>query len=144
MGYSLFLVRQGRYEEASALVMDAFEVDGTSPDWIEPVFVALSGASPPSVGLAIVDEAAAQGKIPEQGEFIVRMLLGDLDGAMSVARLLENTGEVFEMDLLYIPETKPLRDHPEFMELMQSLGITEYWYERGCAWTDAGVDCGAS
>jgi len=143
MGYSLFLVRQGRYDEAGALVMKAFEVDGASPDWIEPVFVALSGSSPPSAGLAIVDEAAAQGQIPEQGEFIVRMLLGDLEGAMRVARLLEGPGEVFEMDLLFIPETKPLRDHPGFMDLMNSLGISQYWYERGCVWTDAGVDCQA-
>ncbi|MCK5326089.1 MAG: winged helix-turn-helix domain-containing protein [Woeseiaceae bacterium] len=141
MGYSLILVRQGRYDEASALLLKAFEVDGASPDWIEPVFAALSGSSPPSAGLAIVDEAAAQGQMPEQGEFIVRMLLGDLEGAMSVARLLEKPGEVFEMDLLFIPETKPLRDHPEFMDLMRSLGISEYWYERGCTLIEAGVDC---
>ena len=141
MGYSLILVRQGRYDEASALLLKAFEVDGASPDWIEPVFAALSGSSPPSAGLAIVEEAAAQGQMPEQGEFIVRMLLGDLEGAMSVARLLEKPGEVFEMDLLFIPETKPLRDHPEFMDLMRSLGISEYWYERGCTLIEAGVDC---
>ena len=141
MGYSLILVRQGRYDEASALLLKAFEVDGASPDWIEPVFAALSGSSPPSAGLAIVDEAAAQGQMPEQGEFIVRMLLGDLEGAMSVARLLEKPGEVFEMDLLFIPETKPLRGHPEFMDLMQSLGISEYWYERGCTLIEAGVHC---
>ena len=60
---------------------------------------------------------------------------------MSVARLLEKPGEVFEMDLLFIPETKPLRDHPEFMDLMRSLGISEYWYERGCTLIEAGVHC---
>ena len=67
--------------------------------------------------------------------------LGDLDGAMRVARLLESEGEVFEMDLLFIPEVEQLREHPDFGELLDALGITEYWRARGCTWTGKSAVC---
>ena len=141
MGYSLFLVREGRHSEAAALVKEAIEADGASSDWIEPAFAALSKSSPPAIGLAAVDEAAAIGQMPEQGELIVRTMLGDLEGALNVARLLQEPGEVFEMDLLFIPETQPLRELPEFMDLLKSLGISGYWDQRDCTWTGSSVHC---
>jgi hypothetical protein len=36
---------------------------------------------------------------------IVRSLLGDLDGAMEIAELLEAEGEAFSTELIFIPET---------------------------------------
>ena len=64
-----------------------------------------------------------------------------LDGAMRVARLLESEGEVFEMDLLFIPEVAPLREHPGFGPLLDALGITDYWRARGCTWTGKSAVC---
>lgn len=81
------------------------------------------------------------GEITEQVEFMARILLGDLDGALRVARLLETRGEVFEMDLLFIPEVQPLRAHSGFAELMTSLGIADYWKQRGCKWAEGSVRC---
>ena len=79
----------------------------------------------------------------EQAEFMARTLLGDLDGALEVARLLEDRGEVFEMDLLFIPETTPLRQHPGFADLTVSLGLDEYWSKSGCEWIDSRLRCRA-
>jgi hypothetical protein len=60
---------------------------------------------------------------------------------MSVARLLESEGEVFEMDLLFIPEVAPLREHPDFGRLLDALRITGYWRARGCTWTGSSAVC---
>ena len=74
----------------------------------------------------------------------LRHVIGDLDGALEVARLLTTEGEIFEMDLLFIPQVQPLREHDGFMELMESLGLSEYWYERGCVWSPVRIECEAA
>lgn len=141
MGYALFLFREGRSAEAYEQARQAAQMAGGSEAWIDPVFAAIDDESQSDAALAAVDIAASNGGISRQIEFIARTLLGDLDGAMSVARLLETEGEVFEMDLLFIPEVEPLRGHPEFGELLDALGISAYWLARGCTWTGAGAVC---
>jgi hypothetical protein len=144
MGYALFLFREGRSDEAYDISRDAAQVAGGSEAWIDPVFAALDDASRRDTALTAVDEAVSQDGISRQIEFIVRTVLGDLDGAMRVARLLESEGEVFEMDLLFIPEVAPLREHPDFGNLLDALGITDYWRAQGCRWTGAGAVCEAA
>ena len=68
-------------------------------------------------------------------------MMGDLDGAMGVAELLMLPGEVFEMDLLFIPDMQALRGHPGFMSLLERLGIVAYWDASGCRWNGDVVDC---
>jgi hypothetical protein len=68
-------------------------------------------------------------------------LLGDVDGALDVAWGLAGQGEIFEMDLLFIPETESLRAHPRFAELTGLLGLDDYWSRTGCEWTAAGLQC---
>jgi DNA-binding winged helix-turn-helix (wHTH) protein/TolB-like protein/tetratricopeptide (TPR) repeat protein len=140
-GYALFLFREGRSDEAYELIRDAARMAGGSEDWIDPVFAALEDETHRDAALAAVDAAAAQDGISKRIEFIARTVLGDLDGAMRVARLLESEGEVFEMDLLFIPEVEPLREHPDFDSLLDALGITDYWRARGCTWTGASAVC---
>ena len=74
---------------------------------------------------------------------LVRTMLGDIDGALGIAAALQGQGEIFEMDLLFIPETAPLRADPGFAELTESLGLTDYWSRTGCKWTSTGLQCSA-
>lgn len=143
MGYALFLFREGRSAEAYDVTRRAVKVAGGSESWIDPVFAALDDEAGRAAALDAVDQAVSRNGISRQIEFIVRTVLGDLDGAMSVARLLESEGEVFEMDLLFIPEVEPLREHPEFGSLLDALGISDYWRARGCTWTGTSAVCEA-
>jgi serine/threonine-protein kinase len=143
MGYALFLFREGRSAEAYELSRQAAQMAGGSEAWIDPVFAALDDATRREAALDAVDAAASEDGISPQIEVIVRTVLGDLDGALRVARRLESEGEVFEMDLLFIPEVQPLREHPEFGDLLDALGISAYWQARGCTWTGAGAVCEA-
>ena len=45
------------------------------------------------------------------------------------------------LDLLFLPEFMPLRERPEFLELMDTLGVTDYWEQTGCAWENLTVQC---
>ena len=143
MGYALFLFREGRSDEAYEVTREAAQMAGGTEAWIDPVFAALDDETQRDAALAAVDAAAMEDGISRQIEFIVRVVLGDLDGAMNVARLLQSEGEVFEMDLLFIPEVEPLREHPDFGGLLDALGITDYWRARGCTWTGTGAICEA-
>jgi DNA-binding winged helix-turn-helix (wHTH) protein/TolB-like protein/tetratricopeptide (TPR) repeat protein len=141
MGYALLLARDGKLDEAYAQVKAAVESAETSANWVDPLFAAFADPAASGAALNAVDVAVAEDQITDQAEFVVRGLLGDLDGAMRVARRLEDPGEAFEMDLLFIPEMQPLRERADFLDLMDALGISQYWEDNGCTWTSAAVQC---
>ena len=104
---------------------------------------ALHDPSKAVAALRLLDEVEAADQLPTQVSFVARAMLGDVDGAMRIARQLEKPGEIFEMDLLFIPELRAFRQHPEFMPLLDRLGVTDYWQSEGCTWMDDRVVCTA-
>ena len=138
---ALFLTRSGELEEARQLTTAGLRMQGIDSDWIEPVFAAFGDQSLSGDALAAMNEAAQAEQLPPQIEIVARTMLGDVDDAMRVANLLKLPGEVFEIDLLFVPEMKPLRTHPGFVELLDELGITRYWTARGCRFVDDVVSC---
>lgn len=141
MGWALFLSRQGQTEKSSEVAKLAAENGGFPPEWIDAVLAGMLDVEMTARALESVNEAVAAGHMPPQIEIVVRTLLGDLDGAMQVASLLEQPGEAFEMDLLWIPEFAPLREHPDFLALMERLGIAEYWDLHGCKFSETVLRC---
>lgn len=141
LGHALFLASQEEIERAREVAQLAAAGGGLSRESIDEV---LSGIENPELApsaLATLDSAVAAGELTPQIEVVARTMLGDLDGAMRVARELTAPGEIFEMDLLWIPQFRPLRLRPDFVALMEALGVTEYWELNGCRFTDADVQC---
>lgn len=144
VGYAWMLLQTGQVEKAQNLTNSALQDGEMLTSWVAPVFGALVDESDPLKTLAAIealDEAATVQPATPLLDFTVRGLLGDLDGAMQVAELLEQPGEAFEMDLLFVPELAAIRQHPGFMPLLDRLGITDYWYDRGCVWNGDKVNC---
>jgi TolB-like protein/DNA-binding winged helix-turn-helix (wHTH) protein len=141
LGYALLLARDDRMDEAYEQVKAAVDSTWKTATWVDPLFAALADPAVTVAALEAIDVAVVEDQISEQAEFVVRGLLGDLDGAMGVARRLEGPGEAFEMDLLFIPEMQPLRERDDFLDLMDALGISQYWEDNGCTWTSAAVTC---
>ena len=141
LGYALLLARDGKMDEAYDQVKAAADGAWKTATWVDPLFAALDDPAATDAALEAIDVAVVEDQISEQAEFVVRALLGDLDGAMGVARRLEAPGEAFEMDLLFIPEMQPLRERDDFLDLMDALGISQYWEDNGCIWTGAAVKC---
>ena len=136
-------MQTGRIEKAKGLALAAVQTASKSTDWVEPFFDAFSDPNPTKVSAALqaLDKVSAVESINPRAEITVRTLLGDLDGAMRVAKLLEKPGESFEMEMLFIPQLKALHRHPDFMPLMDKLGITRYWQSKGCTWDGDRVTC---
>ena len=134
---ALLLIREGRFDEAEKMAITGARIVGRSGDWIRPVFAAFRDPSLAAPALQALDQADLEPEIV----VTARTMLGDIDGAMAEARRLEEPGEWFQMDLLFAPELQPLRDHPEFMPLLQRLGVVDYWKEAGCTFDGQKANC---
>jgi DNA-binding winged helix-turn-helix (wHTH) protein/TolB-like protein/Tfp pilus assembly protein PilF len=128
----LLLIREGRIADAEKMALAAVRMGEGSTEWIGPVFAAFEDPSLADSAFAVLTRVAAQNRLEPEVEVTARTILGDIDGAMAVARRLEEPGEFFQMDLLFAPELQALRDHPEFMPLLRRLGVVDYWDEVGC------------
>ncbi len=141
LGWALFLAREGMLEESREITEIAASQAGLPSEWIDAVYAGMVDADMTAAALESVNATVAAGQMPPQIEFMARTWLGDLDGAMQVASMLEQPGEVFEMDLLWIPESVPLRQRQDFLDLMERLGIAEHWRLHNCTFVDAIVAC---
>jgi DNA-binding winged helix-turn-helix (wHTH) protein/TolB-like protein/Tfp pilus assembly protein PilF len=141
VAYALLLLREGQADEARNELIAGVDMFGTRSDWAASFFAAMSDPALAPEALQALDAATAEYQVKPFIEIVARAFLGDLDGAMDIAKLLEQPGEIFEMDLLFIPELRALRQHPDFMPLLARLGIVDYWASAGCVWADDRVSC---
>ena len=141
LGHAMLYLRLDQFEEAKELAIAEWKAQDLPSGWVEPVFAGFADLTQAETALDVLDQAWADKTLPPAVVFIARSVLGDVDGAMEIAQLLKGPGEAFEMDLLFIPETEPLRKHPDFMPLMQDLGVVAYWDSLGCVWEVSQVSC---
>jgi DNA-binding winged helix-turn-helix (wHTH) protein/TolB-like protein len=137
LAYALLLIRDRRTDDAMEIAVKAARMAGRSTDWIRPVFAAFSDTTLATQALQLLDQADLEPEVV----VTARTMLGDVDGAMAEARKLEKPGEWFQMDLLFAPELQALRDHPEFMPLLDRLGVVGYWREAGCIFDGKKANC---
>jgi len=141
LGKALLLIRDGRAEEAASLTFAGESAAGLATDWIGPVFAAMQDPSLQDAALVAINEALENQDVDPRLVIVARTMLGDVDGAMELANSLAVSGKVFEMEILFLPELRSLRQHPGFPGLMDKLGIQDYWDENGCVWLDDSVRC---
>jgi DNA-binding winged helix-turn-helix (wHTH) protein/TolB-like protein len=134
-------IRAQHWEQASDLMATGLEKAGLPAGWVVPFFAGLADPAKQKEAIQVLDIAASDGHIPHNAEFCARAVIGDTDGAMRVAMQLEQPGELFEMDLLFIPEMKALWRHEEFMPLLKRVGIIDYWKSTDCHWDGSSVHC---
>ena len=114
---------------------------GGAAEWLGPFFDALKDPSKMPTALSAIDEAFSDPATDSRINVIVRTALGDTDGAMKVAMALANSDAFSEVDFLFAPELRPLREHPQFRTLMKKLGVADYWEANRCVWEDDRVHC---
>ncbi|MFQ6007019.1 MAG: winged helix-turn-helix domain-containing tetratricopeptide repeat protein [Woeseia sp.] len=145
LSYTLFLIRERRIDEARQKAKEALMSYGQSTDWVDSVFdgfANLAEAGPISATLESVDAAVASGELPLNIALSLWALLGQGDKAMEAAwSFLHDSGEYFEVEIIYLDEFRVLREHEEFPELLDALGLTAYWDSIGCHWDGARVAC---
>ena len=144
LAYTLFLIREDRPEEARQKAKEALQSYGQPTSWVDPVFDGFLNSSE-TAGLvdtvASISAAAASGDLPPNIELTLWVLLGQGDQAMEAAWALQKSGDYFEVEIFYLEEFRVLRQHEEFPELLEALGLTSYWDSIGCHWSGEQVVC---
>ena len=144
LAYTLFLIREQRFDEARQKAKEALESYGQATDWVDPVFVGLMNPSDTSSLAdteASISAAATSGDLPTNIELTLWALLEQGDKAMEAAWALERSGDYFEVEIFYLDEFRVLREHEQFPELLDALGLTAYWDSIGCQWSQNKVVC---
>ncbi|MDJ0918579.1 MAG: winged helix-turn-helix domain-containing protein [Woeseiaceae bacterium] len=141
LAYALCLYQRGEIGKSLAVTAGAFEAAGINAEWVAPLFAAFENPELASEALAQLDESAMSGTLPIQVSLVGRVLLGDIESAFGVASRLADEGEIFEMDLLFIPQFKPLREYEGFDGLMSEVGLTDYWQQKQCTWQGRSFAC---
>lgn len=142
LAYALCLYQRGEIDNAYAVTTAAFDAAAGADDtWIEPVFAAFENPELAGAAVLKMHESIQSGTLPPQVALVAGVLLGDVESAFAVASRLPAEGEIFEMDLLFIPQTKPLREHEGFDALMSRLELTEYWQQKACTWQGQSFAC---
>lgn len=141
LAYSLFLIRKGRYDRAADEAIAGLQKYGADASWIPAVFAGIYDPDSHDEARRIVASLSDQKLITPSVEITLWALLKDGERAMRVARLLETDGELFEAELMFIPQFGVLRGHPDFPGLLDAIGMTEYWSNAGCAWQADRVVC---
>jgi tetratricopeptide (TPR) repeat protein len=138
---ALLMLREGRLEEAREMSRAATLANGESSEWVGPVFAAMRDPSKREAALAAIESVTSAKQLDPRIDVVLRTMFGDVDGAMRIANLLAQPDATFELDVLFLPELLPLRQHRDFLRLMQKLGIQSYWQDNGCVWLDDSVSC---
>lgn len=145
LAYTLFLIRKQRPEEARQKAKEALQSYSQPTHWVDPVF---DGLMNPGEKASLVDTvasitaSAASGDLPLNIELTLWALLGQADKAMEAAWALKESGDYFEVEIFYLDEFRVLREHEEFPNLLEALGLTDYWDSIGCRWDGESVVCG--
>jgi DNA-binding winged helix-turn-helix (wHTH) protein/TolB-like protein/tetratricopeptide (TPR) repeat protein len=143
LAYALFMINTGRIDDARQLAKAGLEKYGADSRWIDPVFDGIANPEYRAQARDLVSALAEDNALPARVEITLWAILQDADRAMQVARRLESEGEVFEAELLFIPQFRIVREHPDFLELMHAIGLQAYWKQFGCRWENDAVHCAA-
>jgi len=141
LSYALFLVRDGRIDEAREIVRRAISLPKIDATWIDPVFDELA-RSPTSAAMhSLLQEYAVQNVIPTNVLVAFWAMAGQADQAMEIAWQLVGNPDLFDIELIYLDEFRVLRQHEDFPQLLDQLGLIDYWRDVGCQWDGDQLSC---
>ncbi len=141
LSYALFLIRDGRIDEAREEVRRAMTLYKIDTTWVDPVFDELVRSPTAESMLVVLDEYSARNVIPVGVLVTFWVLAGQADRAMDIAWNLVDDPNYFEIEAIYLDEFRILRQHEDFPRLLDELGLTEYWRSAGCNWENDALNC---
>jgi DNA-binding winged helix-turn-helix (wHTH) protein/TolB-like protein/tetratricopeptide (TPR) repeat protein len=139
--YSLLLYREGRFDEAKANGKKGLALKNMDAGWFELIIDGSQDLAQRQQAVQTLEQVSAMDVLPPNAAMFFWMLLDETDRAMAVARRLEHEFGLYELELIFTDEFRALRQHPEFEDFINAVGLTEYWTSEGCAWIDDQVSC---
>jgi DNA-binding winged helix-turn-helix (wHTH) protein/TolB-like protein len=141
----VLLLWKNQFDEARARLIDIQRVRHKSDAWIVPAIKAVARQGPVSKGVAALRAAHAAGEINDRLYFGALLLIGDPNSFFSAIEDAVANRDPFDVEMLFMDHTSPLRRLPRFAALMEQLGLVKYWdanhWPVACARNDSVVTC---
>jgi tetratricopeptide (TPR) repeat protein len=142
LSYALFLIREGRIDGAREVTRRAMLLFQADTDWVDPVFNELR-LSPKSAAMrSVLQENSAQ--IPAGVLVALWAIAGQSDEVMKIAWRLVEDPSYFDIEMIWLDEFSVPRQHADFPQLLNQLGLTDYWMKVGCRWDVDRLHCPTS
>jgi hypothetical protein len=105
--------------------------------------VRVAGATALVAAVALVADLEAEGGLLRYQFMALWAVLGEADRAFATAMSINGIGQDFEtvLEVMFSDDLRNLRRHSDFQKLLESTGLTAYWSQAGCVWTDDRVRC---
>lgn len=139
--FALYLVRMGQIDSAIASTESALEQYGLNNEWVAVVFAGIENPELRQQSRKLLSKLDAENLLPRYLIMILWAKIGDTERTMQSAMAIENFGQEFALEMLFINELRSLRQHEDFPLLLEKTGLTEYWGKVGCEWIDDTVRC---
>ena len=121
--------RQGRYEEAIVAGEAGAVEDGSDASWVRPVVEAVMDPGQKPQALAALRSTEQQE--PDFYPIQEYLWLGEVDEAYRVAERSLEQRVLTVLGMAWDPQLGAFRQDPRFLPMMERIGITRYWDERG-------------
>ncbi len=96
------------------------------------------------IAFETLDKMIADRVVPPYVTMTLLAFFEQADRVMELAMQVAEFGTLYELEIIYLDEFKVLREHEDFPELLQALGLTDYWNSIGCRWSNDQVLCDAA
>lgn len=141
LAYALFLIRQARVDDARSHAKDGLEKNGLDSSWIDPVFDGIADPGKLEKSRALVAHLSETKQLPFSIQMTLWMILGETDRALQAALALNESDEIFELEVVFSDVFRPMREHTNFPVLLDKTGLTQYWQASGCSWSEQALLC---
>lgn len=123
-------LRQKEYDKATDLMCASLQRSGADTSWVAPTVAAM--ASPDALGAAreALAQALGQQHVTMSMAHMQYILLRQNDKTFELADV-QLEGHKLTHLWLFLPEAEPLRQDPRFLQLMERMGVVEYWRSNG-------------
>lgn len=142
LAYALLMFRQGRFDEAKASGRKGLELSNVhDASWFDLIIDGSHDTAMRPQAIETLSRISSMNVLPANLEMFFWMLLGEVERALTIARRLETEPGLYELELVFTEEFRPMRQHPEFAGFIQAVGLTEYWASVGCNRANDHVSC---
>lgn len=125
------MLRLGQYDEVRALGEAILSITDAPIDWITPWLDYLSGVGPAGPALDALGAAYDSGTLDGRRYVAALCYLDDADVLFKAIDRVQATGSVMDHELWFVEEGRVLQADPRFPELLDRLGIIDYWDTHG-------------
>jgi len=143
LAYAMYLIGIEDIDEARRFTKIGLENLSIDSAWVDAAYDGLENPDLHAQSVELVSDLEQNSDLARYLVMTLWAVLGESDRAFATALTLPGIGQDFEtgLEVMFSDDLRLLREHPDFPELLEKTGLTDYWSQIGCAWGGDGIRC---